>query len=249
MRLRDHEVGHGEQRAAAVEHLALVGEVEVWDVDVLQRDVLPDVHLRPVGEREHPERLADVLVAVVEVPELGALVLRVPLPEAVAVGEEALLGAGLLLVAAPSAERGVVAVLVEGVQQRNDLEAIAARLRTGLLHHAPAVDGVLHGRDLQPDAQLGDQLVAEGDRLGEVVPGVHVEQRERDRTRMERLAGEVDHQDRVLAAGEQKHGSLELSGDLAHHVDRLSFEGPEVGRAVGAFRSHSQGARIGGRSN
>jgi hypothetical protein len=47
--------------------------------------------------------LARLDEAVVEVPQLGALALRVPLPEVVAEGEDALLGAGALLVAAGSA--------------------------------------------------------------------------------------------------------------------------------------------------
>jgi hypothetical protein len=42
-------------------------------------DVLPDVDLRPVGEREDADRLPLVDLAVVEVPQLRALVLGIPL--------------------------------------------------------------------------------------------------------------------------------------------------------------------------
>ena len=53
-------------------------EVERHDRDVLQVDVLPDVELGPVRQREHADALALVLARVVERPELGALVLRIP---------------------------------------------------------------------------------------------------------------------------------------------------------------------------
>jgi hypothetical protein len=46
---------------------------------LLEVDVLPHVELGPVGQREHADALARVDLAVVEVPQLGALVLRVPL--------------------------------------------------------------------------------------------------------------------------------------------------------------------------
>jgi hypothetical protein len=51
-------------------------------------------------------------LAVEQAPQLGPLVLRVPLVEAVAEAEHALLGAALLLVAAGATERGVEAVVV-----------------------------------------------------------------------------------------------------------------------------------------
>jgi hypothetical protein len=66
-------------------------------------------------QREHPDVLALAVPAVVEAPQLGALVLGVPLAEVVAEAEHPLLGPGLLLVAAGAAERGVEAVLLDAV--------------------------------------------------------------------------------------------------------------------------------------
>ena len=104
-----------DQRAVALDDGPVGGEVERDDRDVLEVDVLPDVELGPVREREDADALALVDLAVVEVPQLGPLVLRVPLVELVAEGVDALLGARLLLVAAGAAERGVEAVLVQGL--------------------------------------------------------------------------------------------------------------------------------------
>ncbi len=77
-------------------------------------DVVPDVELGPVGEREDADAFAGVDAGVVEVPELGALVLGVPLAGSVAEGEDAFLGAGFFFVAAGSAEGGVEAVVRAG---------------------------------------------------------------------------------------------------------------------------------------
>ncbi len=118
----------GEQHAVALEDAALVGEVDRRDLDALAADVVPDVQLGPVGDREDPHVLALVQAAVVEAPQLGALHLRVPLAELVAVGVDALLGAGLLLVAAAATEGGGEAVLLDGVEQGADLVAVAAGL-------------------------------------------------------------------------------------------------------------------------
>ena len=52
-----------------------------------------------------------MLAAVEEVPELGALVLRIPLAELVAVAKEALLGTGLFLVTTAAPQGGVVLTL------------------------------------------------------------------------------------------------------------------------------------------
>ena len=75
---------------------------------------------------------------------------------------------------------------------------------------------------------LGDEAVAEGDDLGEVVAGVDVQQRERHLARREGLLGEPHEHDRVLAAAEQQGGRLTLGGDLAQHVDGLGLERAQV---------------------
>src|SRR3546814_10411853 len=48
------------------------------DLHVVQVDILPDVEFGPVRDREHPHALALGLFRIVELPQLGPLVLRVP---------------------------------------------------------------------------------------------------------------------------------------------------------------------------
>ncbi len=108
----------GEEGVAAEIHGALAGEVEVDDGDVLFVDVLPDVHLGPVGKREDADAFAGVDARVVEVPKLGALVLGIPLAGTIAEGVDAFLGAGFFFVAARAAEGRGEAVVAQGVEQR-----------------------------------------------------------------------------------------------------------------------------------
>ena len=89
------------------------GEIERHHRDVLARDVVPDIQLGPVREREDAEALAGVLAGVVEVPELRPLALRIPAMAGDAEGEDALLRARLFLVAPRAAEGRVEAVLLQ----------------------------------------------------------------------------------------------------------------------------------------
>ena len=182
--------------------------------------------------------LALLVAAVVEAPQLGALVLGVPLAELVAEAEHALLGPRLLLVAAGAAEDGVEALLLDAAQQRDGLEAVAAGPGAGVLDDPAGVDVVLDARDDETSPDGGDHVVAEGEHLGEVVAGVDVHDRERHPRRGERLDGEVQHHDRVLAAREQQRRPLELGGDLTDDVDRLGLQRSQVGELVG--RGHER---------
>ena len=117
-------------------------------------DVLPDVELGPVRQREDPDALARVDPAVVEVPQLGALVLRVPLAELVAEGEDPLLGPGLLLVAAGAAEQRVEA----GASRRRRAapgSGSGCASRCGSSRTDAAVDRLLDAGDDQLHAELG----------------------------------------------------------------------------------------------
>ena len=224
----DH-VGGRVQHPVALEHLALVRVVDRRQLELLAGDVLPHVELGPVRDREHAHLLALADLAVVEIPELRPLRARVPLAEVVAEREDPLLRARALLVAPGAADRGVELVRLHRVEQRRRLQLVARGARAGLLDDAARVDRLLHRGDDEPLAELRDAPVAVLDHLGEVVPRVDVHQREREAAGAERLLGQAQQHDRVLAAREQQHGPLELGGDLAHDVDRLRLELVEVG--------------------
>src|SRR6185503_6447649 len=154
-------------------------------------DVLPDVELGPVADREDAHVLALLDPPVVKAPELGSLVARVPAAERVAVTEDPLLCAGLFLIAPSAAEKGVEAVLGDRVEQGDGLKAVARRVVTRLLFHPSEVARGLDGRDDEPLAELFDAPVAERERFREVVAGVDVDDREREAAGTERLLGEA----------------------------------------------------------
>jgi hypothetical protein len=137
--------------------------------------------------------LARRVAHVVERPQLGPLRLRVPRPELVADADHALLRARLVLVAPGAAEQRAEAVLLHGVEERHRLQLVAAL--PGPFAHAAGGQRLGNARDLEPDAELGEPPVAELDDLGEVVPGVDVQHRERHGRRPERLHCEVEQHD------------------------------------------------------
>ncbi len=196
-------------------------------------DVLPDVQLGPVGEGEDADRLAAVDPAVVEVPELRPLVLRVPAVVPVAEGVDALLGARLLLVAAGPAERGVELVLREGLEQALGLHDVGVLLApVGDGPDSPA-DAVLINIDQELPAELlPDVVLPEFDHLPEFPGGVHVQEREGGLGRVERLLGQPDHDGGILADRVEHDRLLELRDDLAEDVNALGFELLEVGEGL-----------------
>src|SRR6056297_989761 len=96
-------VAQSQDGAIAAHDLALMAEVEAGHINALQGDVLPHVKLGPVGYGKYPEVLAHLFLAVEDVPQLGALVLRVPLAKAVSEAEKTFLGTGLLFITARAA--------------------------------------------------------------------------------------------------------------------------------------------------
>src|SRR5581483_8408909 len=132
-----HELRRRVEHPVTAEHLALVRVVDRRQLEILARDVLPHVELGPVRDREHADVLALANARVVEVPELGALRARVPLPEVVAEAEDALLRTSALLVAPRATHRGVEPVLLDRVEQRRRLQLVPRRARPGLLDDSP----------------------------------------------------------------------------------------------------------------
>ena len=99
-------------------------------------DVVPHVNLGPVRQRKHAQAFAFAFARVVQAPEFGSLLLRIPLMVDRADRKHPFLGPRLFLVATCAAKRAVEAVLVE-------------RMFEGLRLHDVGVDGrpVLEGVD------------------------------------------------------------------------------------------------------
>ncbi len=231
-RLRPHDVGRRVEHALPRDHLASMREVDLGHRQVLGRDVLPHVELGEIRDRKHAQVLSRCDREVVEAPQLGPLVLRLPLPERIAHADHALLRPRAIFVAARPSERDVEAVLGDGVEQRHRLQAIARRGRPDHIGDAPAIDRVLYLGDDQPLAELGDARVAKCDHLREVVPGVDVDERERNARRPEGLLREArQEQDRVLCRPKDSssgHGSFALGDAHAsrHDLDRFDSRAP-----------------------
>ena len=227
-----------DERGAADDDLALLGEVERDDRNLLDVDVLPDVDLGPVREREHADALAGAQLAVQQAPELGPLPLRIPLAVAVADREDTLLRARALLVAASAADGRVEVAGLQRVEQRLGLEQPAAALRADLERLRAFADGFFVGVDDQPRADGVGHLVAERDHFLELVGRVDVEERKRNRARVERLLREAQHAGRVLADRVEHHRPLELGDHFPKDLDALGLERTQVIQARRYFDVH-----------
>ena len=166
--------------------------------------------------------------------------------------EEALLGAGLLLVAAAAAEGGVEAVLARCASSSVPSAAgcgwpLAVCSTTTPSSMESWTDG-----DHEADAELGRPRRSRNSSIsGKLCPVSTWMQRERDLRRAEGLLRQAQHDDRVLAAREQQDGLLELGGDLTDDVDRLGLELVQLAQLVvgmGRWCTHQIGGPLLGSS-
>jgi len=160
---------------------------------------------------------------VVQTPQLGPLVLRIPSTERITHAHDAFFCTRTIFIATRTAERDVEAMRGDRVEQRDRLQAVARAIGF-LLDGSPAVDRVLHLPDDQTLTELFDPRIAERDHLGEVVPSIDVDERKRKARRPKCLLGEPQHDDRVLAAREQQHRPLPLRHRLAKDMHGFGFQ-------------------------
>ena len=219
---------HHEDQAVAPHGRARRREVQRHDLDAFEMDVLPDIELGPVRDRKDADAFALGLVRVVEVPQFGALLLRVPAVIATPEAEDALLRATFFLVTARAAEGGVETKLIERLLESFSLPHI--RMQRPMVER---VDAFLHRLRIVIDGinSMAASLAALSRSAYHVakLPGrIHVQQRKRRAGRIERLLGQVQHHGAVLADRVQHDRSLNLGHDFAQDVNTLGLEALEV---------------------
>ncbi|STL56180.1 Uncharacterised protein [Escherichia coli] len=105
------------QHTVAFQNRTFRSEIQRHNVDIFQPDVLPDILLGPVREREDADAFAFVNLPVVVVPQLWALIFRIPAMEAVTERVDSLFSAGFLFVTARTTEGGIKTVFVQRLFQ------------------------------------------------------------------------------------------------------------------------------------
>jgi hypothetical protein len=204
-----------------------MAEVDARHIELFAFDVFPHIQFRPVAQREHTHVFAGIHAGVVEVPDFGALVLRIPLPEAVAKAEKTFLRAGLFLVASRTADGAVETKLLDSGQQGGNLQAIAADFSGG--RHSDAFgDGFLNVADDEFGAELLRATIAKFVQLGKMMAGIDVEQRHGEVRRPKSLFRQAQQANGVFAAREKERRPLEFGSDFAHDVNRLGLQILEV---------------------
>ena len=223
---------NGKQRIAAHVHRALFGKVEIDNRNIFLVDVLPYVHLRPVGERKDANAFAGMNPRVVKVPQFRALVLRVPLPGAVAEGIDALLGARFFFIAPRAAKGRVEIVVAQRIEQRLRLQQSAAAL--GVEHNGirPRRNGGFVAPDQQLRANGAGHRIAKREHLRELEAGVHMQQRKGNRRRIKGLLRQPQHDGRILADRVEHDGSLEFRSHFAQNVNALRLQQAQMAQAL-----------------
>ena len=84
-----------------------MGEIKGGEGDVFEENVLPNIHLGPVGNGEDSEMFPNVFETVEEIPEFRALVARVPLAKFISKTKEAFFCPSFFLVSSCSAHGGI----------------------------------------------------------------------------------------------------------------------------------------------
>src|SRR4051812_32977803 len=126
-----------------------------------------------------------VFPAIIDIPELRALVAWLPLAKGIPVREYPLFCTRFFFIASGAAHAGIEPVLLYGLQQRNGLQFIPAGMRPCLLYHSTGVNTLLHQPDNKLYAIIIYKLIPELYGLIEVVTGINMYQSKRQLCRKE----------------------------------------------------------------
>ena len=141
-----------------------------------------------------------MLAAVENVPQLRTLILGVPLPERIPMGEKPFFRTRLFFVAPPASKCGIVITRLKTVKQGNGLQSVAAGMGTGLFLYLAGINGLLYRSHHQFRAQFRNKAIPILHRFREIMAGVHVHERERQTGGIKCLLCQMRHDDGILAS-------------------------------------------------
>ncbi len=163
------------------------------------------------------------------------------MPKGIAEGVDAFFRSRAFLLAARPAEGGVVAPLLEGIQQRLGLQGGAATHGAQIPGVDALRDCLLVAVDPQLRADGPAEFVTEGVHFRKLQAGIDVQEREWDRPGCKRFLRQTNHDRGVLAHRIEHHWALELGDYLADDMDTLRLQRVERVQAkrFSMYRTHT----------
>src|SRR5216117_829201 len=212
------------QRAVAAHDQPFLRVVERDDGNLFLNDVLPDIPLGPIREREYPHRLALVNRSAVKGPQFRTLPAWVPLAECIAQRKDPLFGPGALFFTARAADCRIKLVFVERVKKRRRLQLAAASRDAQFERVSAGRDGIIVTMHDEPCSDLRRKALSEFEHLFEFVTRVDMKQRKRKRSGVKRLASHMNQHARILAHRVQQHRIPELRSRFPQNINRFAFK-------------------------
>ena len=194
-------------------------------------DVLPDVQLGPVRQRESPDAFGLGFAGVVKLPQLGPLVFRIPAVVGRAEREDPLFRAALFFIPACAAKGHVEIILGQRLFQTIGFPHVGVQAavieRVDALFHR---FGILINDQIHPG--ILRRLFAQRIHVAELPRRIDMQQRKRRRRRVKRLLGQMQHRGAVLANRIQHHRVLGIRHNLAHDVNALRLKTLQVSQTA-----------------
>ncbi len=143
-------------------------------------------------------------------------------------GEDALLGARLLLIAPRAAEGGIEAVFVQRLAQRHRLHDVGVRVGPVVERVDPIADTFLVHVNQKLKPELARHAVAKRDHLAKLPGRVHMQKRKRRARGIKRLQRKM-HQNRRILPNRIKHNRVrKRRRNLPEYVDRFRLKTVEM---------------------
>ena len=234
------EVGDGVEHPVAPEHLALVREVDRRQLELLPRDVLPDVELGPVRDRED----ADVLALADPRRCRGSRARAAARAGSTDRTSSRKLKIRSFARARSSSRR---APPIAASNRCSSIASSSVVVWSWLREARGPVCSTTRPRSIESwtlaTTSRSPSSATRRSRYsitsGKLCPVSTCITGNGKLAGPERLLREPEQHDRVLAAREEQHRPLALGGDLAHDVDRLGLELVEMGKGARDRRARS----------
>ena len=117
-RVQAHSVViHHDNVAVSVYNRTLFCKIKRKDRDIFSLNVLPDIRLSPVGNRENTDAFAFIDLRIIKFPHLRTLVLRIPGLLCITEGEDTLFCTAFLLVTTTAAKSSCETIFLKSLLQ------------------------------------------------------------------------------------------------------------------------------------
>src|SRR5688572_26587615 len=205
-------------------YFSFMRKIDRWQGNIFFTDIIPDIQLCPVADREHSYIFTFMDTSIISIPKLRSLKLWIPLTKFITNGKNPFFCSCFFFIAAGTTNTSIKLEFFNSIKQRMCLQPVTAGKFSFWLSKVLLFDRIFYFTNNQIRIYFFCQFITKSKCFRKIVTGVNMYQGERYFPRRKCFFSQMHQRNRIFSTTEKQSRFFKLCHYFTENINTLRFQ-------------------------